>query len=134
MLVKEATLKWLQKYLPLIKPDGPKDSSGCLALSAESSLGFQNGVYFFDLFQKLAQESGNKTVTQHLSKIKIIKSQARIAIVSNLTSLAPVFRCYNVGFDEKKRDRIANSGFPSKTLYFFYDLFPILFFRGRRRC
>ena len=110
MLVKEAAFQWLRKYLADLKSDGPKNSAGELLLSAESSLHFQNGVAFFELFQRLAQESDNKNIQQHLSKIKIMKSQSRIAISSNFTNLTPIFRCFNVSLDETKRDRIADSG------------------------
>ena len=136
MLVTEAVFKWLLKYLPNLKADGPKDSFDNIQLSADSSLSFQNGVSFFELFQKLAEETNNKTVTQHLAKLKIIKSQARIAIISNLTNLTPIFRNFNVPFDDNRKDRIANSGFSiSYCVYLeFLSFSTYYFFRGASCC
>lgn len=127
MLIKEEAFIWLRKYLPQIKSDGPKNSSGKLSLSAESSMGFQNGVLFFELFQRLVQETQNKNAEQQLSKIKIMKSQARIAIISNMNNLTPLFRCFNVSFDENKRDRIANSGLFYFLIFILFLLCGILF-------
>ncbi|KAH7816758.1 uncharacterized protein MONOS_8945 [Monocercomonoides exilis] len=109
MIIRKVVFDWLHQLNEKITDDGPGPENGTICLSALSSMLFQNGVHFFELFQVLAQKTDNGQAQQQLLKTKIVKSQARIAIMSNYSNLAPLFRLFNVNCDSVQCERIADS-------------------------
>ncbi|KAK2943040.1 hypothetical protein BLNAU_22051 [Blattamonas nauphoetae] len=109
MKVKIPIYKWLQKTGLDVTDDGPGIQKGTVALSATTSLAFQNGTLMFDLLNSLAKTTSNRPAQQQLAKIKITRSQARIAITSNYRNLATVLDHFTIDLDDSTIESIANS-------------------------
>lgn len=110
MKLKNIVFDWIVSQGVQLKADGKDPRTGNVELSAENTLGFQNGVLLFEIFIALNKRLKNLVLADNIKKIRLLNSQARVAIRSNYQSLAVLLRFFDISITDQQLTRIASFG------------------------
>ena len=110
MKLKKDAFDWIVSQGIPIKCDLYDSGKDAVELSVDTIFGLQNGTLLFELFVVLDGKLKDPELSDCIKKIRLLKSQARVAIRSNFQSLTPVLRFFKVPFTERQIMQIANGG------------------------
>ena len=110
MRLSKAIFDWISAQGIILKCDSFDSSTDTVELATQSTHGLQNGTLLFELFIELNRKLKNSILTDQISRVRLLKSQARVTIRSNYQSLAPLFRTFDIPLTDEQLFKIANSG------------------------
>ena len=131
MKLRKEIFDWIVSQGILLKCDSFDNSADTVELTTASTHGLQNGTLLFELFIELNRKLKNATLTDQITRVRLLKSQARPTIRSNYQNLAPLFRTFDISLTDQQLFKIANSGLFSISFLLFVIPSLLLFFPCR---